>query len=198
MVTWGYLLASGEIAAPWLPTGQTYTAIAAGYNHSVALTSAGEVLAWGKQRIQAAQRAVSAIRTDLHRRRRAGRNHSLALTSAGQVVTWGNRAYDVSVVPAPPIGKAYTAVAPAAGIPSRSRRAPPNPHHPDHPARSASAPDRLPPHHQLCGRPPAGWAGHNCRKQRVTSMIHNAVLRACCVRQGTGRLASSGTRAHHY
>ncbi|NKS04718.1 hypothetical protein GS528_28120 [Rhodococcus hoagii] len=29
VVTWGYLLASGEIAAPWLPTGQTYTAIAA-------------------------------------------------------------------------------------------------------------------------------------------------------------------------
>ncbi|NKS04717.1 hypothetical protein GS528_28115 [Rhodococcus hoagii] len=34
---------------PFLPSGQTYTAVAAGRNHSLALTSAGQVVTWGNR-----------------------------------------------------------------------------------------------------------------------------------------------------
>jgi alpha-tubulin suppressor-like RCC1 family protein len=75
------------------------TAIAAGYGHSLALTSTGQVLAWGDNTsgqlgngtatsssipvgvILPAGTTVTAIA--------CGQNHSLALTSSGQVLTWG-------------------------------------------------------------------------------------------------------------
>ena len=82
-----------------LPSGTTVTAIAAGESHSLALTSSGQVLAWGRndsgqlgngttansstpvQVLLPSGTTVTAIA--------GGYFHSLALTSTGQVLAWG-------------------------------------------------------------------------------------------------------------
>jgi alpha-tubulin suppressor-like RCC1 family protein len=82
-----------------LPRGTKVTAIAAGYNHSLALTSTGAVLAWGfnydgelgdgrtvsrdvpvKVKLRKGQRATRLAGGDLQ---------SLAVTSTGAVLAWG-------------------------------------------------------------------------------------------------------------
>jgi alpha-tubulin suppressor-like RCC1 family protein len=91
-----------------LPSGTTVTAIAGGYGHSLALTSTGQVLAWGYNQLGQlgngttsttgcycvptpgpvslpSGTTVTAIA--------AGRAHSLAVTSTGQVLAWGWNAY---------------------------------------------------------------------------------------------------------
>src|ERR1700681_4853953 len=86
-----------------LPSGTTVTAVAAGGNHSLALTSSGQVLAWGfngtgqlgngtttnsnipVQVSLPSGTIVTAIA--------AGAQHSLALTSSGQVLAWGGNTY---------------------------------------------------------------------------------------------------------
>jgi alpha-tubulin suppressor-like RCC1 family protein len=83
-----------------LPSGTTVTAVAGGGLHSLALTSSGQVLAWGLNNIgqlgngtttnsstpvavsQPSGTTVTAIA--------GGASHSLALTSTGQVLAWGN------------------------------------------------------------------------------------------------------------
>ena len=83
-----------------LPSGTTVTAIAAGYSHSLAVTSFGQVLAWGDNESGELGNgttlnsttplpvslplptAVSAVA--------CGNIHSLALTSTGQVLAWGD------------------------------------------------------------------------------------------------------------
>src|SRR5262249_60834665 len=83
-----------------LPAGTTVKAIRAGCEHSLALTSTGEVLAWGANRDGelgngsttpsdvpipvplTVGTTVKAIST--------GQTHSLALTSTGQVLAWGD------------------------------------------------------------------------------------------------------------
>ncbi len=85
-----------------LPAGTTVTAVAAGSLHSLALTSAGAVLAWGfnadgelgdastgnsdvpvKVRLPAGTRATAVA---------AGGYYSLAVTSTGAVFAWGDNA----------------------------------------------------------------------------------------------------------
>ena len=86
-----------------LPSGTTVTAIAAGYSHSLALTSTGQVLAWGSNSAGqlgdgstigssipvtvslAPGTTVTAIA--------AGGSHSLALTSTGGALAWGSNQY---------------------------------------------------------------------------------------------------------
>ena len=72
--------------------GSTVTAIAAGGNHNLALTSDGKVTAWGfdasgQTDVPASLdgSTVTAIS--------AGQEHSLALTSDGKVTAWGENAY---------------------------------------------------------------------------------------------------------
>jgi len=100
-----------------LPAGTTVTAIAAGANHCLALTSAGELLAWGlgsAGQLGHGTRDSSDIpvRVSLPAATRitaiaAGAFHSLALTSTGELLSWGvnvsgqlgNETNDMSTVP---------------------------------------------------------------------------------------------------
>ncbi|MEV4259647.1 hypothetical protein AB0J52_41355, partial [Spirillospora sp. NPDC049652] len=86
-----------------LPTEDTITQVAAGYDHSLALTSDGRVLVWGanksgqlgpgrgsiqKEPIQA-DLPIGATITQIA----VGSAHSLALTSDGRVLVWGANFY---------------------------------------------------------------------------------------------------------
>ncbi|WP_019030609.1 RCC1 domain-containing protein [Salinispora arenicola] len=83
-----------------LPPGTTVTAVAAGFNHSLALTSAGTVLAWGDNSTgQLGDGTTTNRRTPVPVGLPAGTVvtavagggvHSLALTSAGTVFAWGD------------------------------------------------------------------------------------------------------------
>src|SRR5450756_1497465 len=85
-----------------LPSGTTVTAIAGGYYHSLALTSTGQVLAWGSNSNgqlgngtttnSSTPVAVSLPSGTTVTAIAGGRAHSLALTSAGQVLAWGYNA----------------------------------------------------------------------------------------------------------
>ena len=70
-----------------MPSLENVIAVAAGAEHSLALTSAGTVVAWGSNAAEqttvptAALSGITAIA--------AGWNHSLALKSDGTVLAWG-------------------------------------------------------------------------------------------------------------
>src|SRR5450759_2553757 len=82
-----------------LPSGTTVTAIAGGGQHSLALTSAGQVLAWGYNSDgelgngtttnSSTPVAVSLPSGTTVIAIAGGGQHSLALTSSGQVLAWG-------------------------------------------------------------------------------------------------------------
>ena len=87
-----------------LPTGTTAIAVAAGGQHSLALTSTGRVLAWGADNYAqlgtgtasttgclcvSTPVAVSLPLATTITAITGGGNHSLALTSTGQVLAWG-------------------------------------------------------------------------------------------------------------
>jgi alpha-tubulin suppressor-like RCC1 family protein len=86
-----------------LPSGTTVTAIAGGSYHSLALTSSGQVLAWGDNvegelgngttTSSSTPVQVSLPSGTIVTAIAGGGYHSLALTSSGQVLAWGNNAY---------------------------------------------------------------------------------------------------------
>lgn len=86
-----------------LPAGTLVTSVRAGGRHSLALTSAGQVLAWGRNfRGQLGDGTTvdrhTPVRVKLPPRTRviaisAGGVHSLAVTAAGQVLAWGSNEY---------------------------------------------------------------------------------------------------------
>jgi alpha-tubulin suppressor-like RCC1 family protein len=90
-------------ATVFLPAGATATAIAGGLNHSLALTSTGQVLAWGNNssgQLGNGGTTTSTIANSVNlpvgttvTAIAAGYSHSLALTSNGQVLAWGDNAY---------------------------------------------------------------------------------------------------------
>jgi alpha-tubulin suppressor-like RCC1 family protein len=84
-----------------LPAGTKVTAVAGGGHHSLALTSAGRVLAWGENGGQLGDGNTTQSDVPVKAKLPAGTkvtaiagggHHSLALTSAGQVLAWGNNA----------------------------------------------------------------------------------------------------------
>jgi alpha-tubulin suppressor-like RCC1 family protein len=85
-----------------LPSGTTVTAIAGGQYHSLALTSAGQVLAWGDNSFgELGNGTINSSSTPVSVSLPSGTTvtaiaggfeHSLALTSSGQVLAWGNNA----------------------------------------------------------------------------------------------------------
>ena len=82
-----------------LPSGSTVTAIAAGFDHSLARTSTGQVLAWGSNDYgqlgngtttnSSTPVAVSLPSGTTITAIAGGSFHSLALSSSGQVLAWG-------------------------------------------------------------------------------------------------------------
>ncbi len=118
-----------------LPVGTTITAVAEGYLHSLALTSTGQVLAWGyngdgelgngTNTSSNVPVSVSLPQGTTITAVAASEEHSLALTSTGQVLAWGNNsngqlgngtntASNVPVSVSLPVGTIITAV--AAGV----------------------------------------------------------------------------------
>jgi alpha-tubulin suppressor-like RCC1 family protein len=91
---WGW----GDVGQTGVPGDATnIVAIAAGYNHALALRSDGTVEAWGESYLGATSvpgglSNVVAIA--------GGDNHSLALLQDGTVVAWGDNGYGQATVPA--------------------------------------------------------------------------------------------------
>ncbi len=103
---WGNASA-GQTSVPALPAGLTYTAVAAGGSHSLALRSNGTAVAWGSN--SAGLLNVPALPAGVTYTAVAGGiSHSLALRSDGTVAAWGDNGSGQLSVPA---GVTYTAVA---------------------------------------------------------------------------------------
>ncbi|WP_050564968.1 RCC1 domain-containing protein [Salinispora oceanensis] len=83
-----------------LPAGTTITAIAAGHDHSLAVTSAGTALAWGDNRFgqlgdETTTDSITPVDVSLPvgttvTAIAAGDDHSFAVTSAGTALAWGD------------------------------------------------------------------------------------------------------------
>ncbi len=98
----GTTTSSSTPVAVRLPAGTTVTAIAAGANHSLAITSTGAVFAWGENRAgQLGDGTTTSSSTPVAVRLPAGTTvtaiagglgHSLAVTSTGTTLAWGGNA----------------------------------------------------------------------------------------------------------
>ncbi|MFC0598251.1 Ig-like domain repeat protein [Streptomyces palmae] len=114
VLAWGYnewgQLGNGTIGVDsnvpvsvHLPAGTTVTAISCGAGHSLALTSTGEVLAWGDNDLGQLGDGTTVNRDEpvevslpagtTATAIAGGDDHSLALTSTGEVLAWGYNAY---------------------------------------------------------------------------------------------------------
>src|SRR6476619_562131 len=91
------------------PAGTTWTAVAAGQFHTVALDSAGHVTVWGDDSdgqtdvpVALADKRVVAIAGCL--------NHSLALTADGALFAWGDNGDGETTIPTSLAGTTVTAI----------------------------------------------------------------------------------------
>jgi hypothetical protein len=118
------LLDDGHIVtsftAPTLPPGLTYTKIAAGPEHDLALRSDGELIAWGRNDF--GQCAVPPLPGGVVYVDMAGGDlHTLALRSDGEVVAFGLNSAGQCDVPALPPGQRYEEIG-ASELESIARR----------------------------------------------------------------------------
>jgi len=118
------LLDDGHIVtsftAPALPPGLTYTKIAAGPEHDLALRSDGELIAWGRNDF--GQCAVPPLPGGVVYVDMAGGDlHTLALRSDGEVVAFGLNSAGQCDVPALPPGQRYEEIG-ASELESIARR----------------------------------------------------------------------------
>ena len=94
------------VTASGVLNGQTVVAVAAGFNHSLALCADGTVVAWGmnsagqlgngsttSSNVPVAVTKTGALLNKTVVAIAAGYNHSLARCADGTVITWGNNAY---------------------------------------------------------------------------------------------------------
>jgi len=103
---------SGQASVPTPPAGLTYTAVAAGQWHSLALRSDGVIVGWGRNDAGLGQLNIPALPAGLRYTAVAsGENHGFGLRSDGTLVGWGNNGVGQTNVPVLPAGLTYTAVA---------------------------------------------------------------------------------------
>jgi alpha-tubulin suppressor-like RCC1 family protein len=85
-------------AVAGIPPGTFITDFAAGYEHALALDSAGQVFAWGNDSFGQVGTASPGVPTQVGglsdiRSLAAGREHSVAVDAFGRVWTWGSNQY---------------------------------------------------------------------------------------------------------
>ncbi len=100
----------GESSPPAGLAGKDVTAIAAGYFHSLALTTDGQVTAFGDND-QGQSNVPASLSSQTVTAIAAGGYHSLALTTDGQVTAWGSNGQGESNVPASLASQTVTAIA---------------------------------------------------------------------------------------
>ena len=89
----------GQTTVPGLPVGLSYTQVAAGGFHTMALRSDGSAVAWGNN--NNGQTTLSALPVGLsYTQMAAGYQHTVALRSNGSVLAWGYNSYGQTTVPA--------------------------------------------------------------------------------------------------
>jgi alpha-tubulin suppressor-like RCC1 family protein len=115
VVGWGLSFA-GELDAPALPPGVTYTEIAGPKDglFSLAIRSDGSAVAWGNNsdgqcNVPALPPGVTYVHVS------AGSRYAVALRSDGSVIAWGDNQYGQRNVPAAPPGLTYVEVEALAG-----------------------------------------------------------------------------------
>lgn len=98
----------GQCNVPALPAGTTYTSIAGGHEHSLAIRSDGALVAWGSNNSGQCNVPALPVGTTYTQ---VGSSvlwfASTALRSDGQIVAWGDNAYGQCDVPPLPIGTSY-------------------------------------------------------------------------------------------
>ena len=101
---------NGQSTVPALPSGLTYSAVAPGGNHSLALRSDGTIAAWGEN--SQGELNIPALPSGMtYNGVAAGFFHSYALRSDGTIQASGYNGYNQLAVPSLPAGVTYTAVA---------------------------------------------------------------------------------------
>ncbi|NMD61502.1 UNVERIFIED_ORG: Regulator of Chromosome Condensation (RCC1) repeat protein [Nocardia globerula] len=88
------------------PAGGGYTAIAAGYSHSLALTADGSIVGWGNNNDGQLDNIPAGSG---HKAIAVGAFHSVALTADGTIVAWG--ASSLGQLANIPVGNGYKAIA---------------------------------------------------------------------------------------
>lgn len=105
----GWDVQGASVTVPALPPNTTWTKVAAGREHALALRSDGAAVAWGGN--SQGQATVPALPTgatvvDVH----AGTQWTLLLLSNGALAAFGDNGYGQLTVPALPVGVTYTAI----------------------------------------------------------------------------------------
>lgn len=104
-VGWG-LDQDWQATAPAPPAGQTHTAVAAGYSHSLALTADGHIQSWGNDQLGQLRSTPSG---GGYTAIAGGGDYSVALTADGHIEAWGENS--VGQLDGIPSGGGHTAIA---------------------------------------------------------------------------------------